>query len=247
MLPLPLVVVGGSAGGLDAASQFAEALEPGLGAAVALVLHQAPGADDYVTRRLQAVSPLPVVQAEDGDRLEPGRIVVAPADRHLRFEDGAVRVAFGPRVNRVRPAIDVAMRSAAAVRGARAVGVLLSGLLDDGVAGLDSVRRAGGTVLVQRPNDAEHPAMPRNALDAVRADGVATARALGADLAHVLRTLPAAVGEIPDDVLTESRIDALATGDIDMTEQIGTQVPLSCPDCAGPIWEIDEAGLVGQA
>ena len=167
---------------------------------------------------------------------------MAPPDRHLRFADGAVRVAFGPRVNRARPSIDVALRSAAAEHGARAVGVVLSGRLDDGAAGLDAVRRSGGTVLVQDPDDAEHPDMPRNALAAVAADGVATAEALGAELVHVVQTLPDDPGPVPDDVAVEARIDALGTGDIDLTARIGEPVPLSCPDCAGPVWEITASG-----
>ena len=241
-MSVPLVVIGGSAGGLDACSRLVAALPRGLPAALAVVLHQAPGADDYITRRLQALTALPVSTAADGQALEPSRIYVAPSDRHLRFEGDRVRVAFGPRVNRVRPAIDVAMRSAAAERGARTVGIVLSGLLDDGAAGLDAIHRAGGTVLVQSPSDAEHPDMPRNALANVEADGVATADSLGRDLVHVVHALPDDGGTVPADILTESRIDGLATGDIDMTEDIGTQVPISCPDCAGPVWEIDESG-----
>ena len=238
----PLVVVGGSAGGLDAASRLVGVLDAGLDAAVAVVLHQASGVGDYLARRLGRATALPVATAEDGERLEPGRIYVAPPDRHLRFADGAVRVAFGPRVNRARPSIDVALRSAAAEHGARAVGVVLSGRLDDGAAGLDSLRRAGGTVLVQDPDDAEHPDMPRNAIDAVDADRVATAEALGAGLGRLVLALPDGPGWVPDDVAVEARIDALGTGDIDLTERIGEPVPLSCPDCAGPVWEITASG-----
>ena len=238
----PLVVVGGSAGGLTAAERFVGALDADLPAAVAVVLHQSPGADDYVARRLGRATDLGVCMAEDEMPLAPGRVVVAPAGRHLRFDDGVVRVAFGPRVNRARPAIDVALRSAAAVHGERVVGVLLSGLLDDGAAGLDAVRRVGGTVLVQDPDDALHGDMPSNALAYVRPDVVAPADALADALAAALAELPDAPGTVPDDVLTEARIDALATGDIALTERIGTQVPLSCPDCAGPVWEIGADG-----
>ena len=238
----PLVVLGGSAGGLDAALRLVGALPLDFPAAVSVVLHQAPGADDYVARRLAGATSLPVGMARDGERLEPGRVAVARADRHLRFEGGRMRVAFGPRVNRVRPAIDVALRSAAAEHGARAVGVVLSGLLDDGAAGLDAVRQAGGVVLVQDPADAEHGDMPRNALEAVPPDAVGPAESLADRLAAFVAALPDTAGDVPAGVLTEARIDALATGDIAMTEEIGTQVPLSCPDCGGPIWEIDASG-----
>jgi len=238
----PLVVIGGSAGGLDAASRLVGALDADLPAAVAVVLHQAPGADDYVARRLQRATSLTVDMAEDGAPLQPGRVYVAPADRHLRFDDGRFVVAFGPRVNRSRPAIDVAFRSAAAEHGARAVGVVLSGLLDDGAAGLAALHRAGGPTLVQDPTDAEHGDMPANALQYVEPDAVAPAETLAARVEAIVHDLPAESGTPPDDVRTEARIDARATGDIDMTQQIGVQVPVSCPDCGGPVWEIDQPG-----
>ena len=188
----PLVVLGGFAGVLDATTRLVGALEAGLPAAVAVVLHQAPGADDYVARRLQQAAALGIAMAEDGEPLEPGRVYVAPSDRHLRFEGG--RVAFGPRVNRARPAIDVALRSAAAEFGARAVGVVLSGLLDDGAAGLVALRQAGGVALVQAPDDAEHGDMPGNALRYVEPDTVGTAEALAARVGAVVGRLPAGVG-----------------------------------------------------
>ncbi len=235
----PLVVIGGSAGGLDAVSRLAIHLGPDLGAAVVVVLHQGPGASDYVVRRLRQASALPVETATDGAALAPGRVFVAPADRHLRFDGGTIRVAFGPRVNRTRPSVDVALRSAAAEHRDRTVGVVLSGLLDDGAAGLDAIRQAGGVVLVQDPGDAEHGAMPSNAIAAVQPDAVATAEDLAARIEEAVRALPEAPGSAPAAVVIEARIDALATGDIDLTEQIGTPVPVSCPDCSGPVWEID--------
>ena len=238
----PLVVVGGSAGGLDAATRLVGALDAEFPAAVVVVLHQAPGADDYIARRLRQSTVLVVEMAEDGGPLEPGHVYVAPADRHLRFDEGTLRVAFGPRVNRVRPAIDVALRSAAAEHGARAVGVILSGLLDDGAAGLDALHRSGGRTLVQDPDDAEHGDMPANALRYVEPDAVASAEALAERLDAVVRALPDDAGRAPDDVRTEARIDALATGDIDMTQDIGDQVPVSCSDCGGPVWEIHQPG-----
>ena len=241
-MSLPLVVVGGSAGGLDAATRFVGALEPGLPAAVAVVLHQAVGAGSYVARRLQRATGLGVEMVEDGDELEPARIYVAPADRHLRFDDDVARVAFGPRVNRARPAIDVALRSAAAEYGARAVGVILSGFLDDGAAGLAALHQCGGRVLIQDPDDAQHNDMPRNALASVSPDAVGTPEELAEELNALLSTLPAERGTIPEVVQIEARIDALATGDIDMTNRIGEPVPLSCPDCAGPVWEICAPG-----
>lgn len=241
----PIVVIGGSAGGLAAAARLLGALDADFPAALTVVLHQAPGADDYVARRLRrsAALAVEVVEvAEDGTPLEAGRVYVARADRHLRFEDGRLRVAFGPRVNRFRPAIDVALRSAAAEYGARSVGVILSGLLDDGAAGLSAVGLSGGAVLVQDPADAEHGDMPANALLYVDPDAVAPVGKLAERLDEVVRSLPASKGTVPEDVLTEARIDARATGDISMTGDIGTQVPVSCPDCGGPLWEIGQPG-----
>jgi len=139
---------------------------------ILVVIHLSPDSPGMLAPMLQAKSALPVEVATDGAAIRPGAAFVAPADRHLVVEDGRMRTPRGPRENRHRPAIDVTMRSAAVARGSRAVGVVLTGLLDDGSAGLCEIKHAGGVAIVQDPTEAEYPQMPRNAMRATEVDDV---------------------------------------------------------------------------
>lgn len=136
-------------------------------AAVLVVLHMAPRLPSCLPRILERSGPLPCLHARDGVGLRPGLITVAPPDRHIAVENHHIRVWNGPREHHQRPSIDVLFRSAARAGGPRSVGVILSGALDDGVAGMQAIVRAGGHALVQAPEEARHPYLPRNVLDAM--------------------------------------------------------------------------------
>src|SRR5439155_13984101 len=138
--------------------------------------------------------PLEAVHAQDGETIQPNRIYVAPPDKHLILEIGRMVVRRGPKENRFRPSIDALFRSAAYVFGPRAIGVILSGVLDDGTSGLWSIKRLGGLALVQEPRDALHPEMPRNAMEYVQVDHAAPAAELGSLLARLVHE------RAPDDV-----------------------------------------------
>jgi len=156
-----IIVVGTSTGGIDALKALAAALPRDLNAAVFVTLHVAPYSLGILPEIIERAGPLPAVNASDWGQFERGRIYVAPPDHHLLLEpSGHTRVTRGPRENRFRPAVDTLFRSAAHAFGPRVIGVILTGWLDDGTAGLWAVKERGGTAVVQHPDDAFAPAMP---------------------------------------------------------------------------------------
>jgi two-component system chemotaxis response regulator CheB len=171
--PRALVVIGASAGGVDALQEVVEALPPDLPAAVCVVLHLAPGSASALPEILARAGRLPVEPATDGQPLREGHVYVAPPDFHLLVDGSHVRLGVGPRENRVRPSVDVLFRSAAQTSGSRVVAVVLTGMLDDGTAGLVEVVRAGGLAVVQDPDSAAFPGMPGSAARVVAPEDVA--------------------------------------------------------------------------
>jgi len=159
-----IVVVGASADGLQPLKDLLRMLPRDLGAAVFMVLHTAPTGGGLLPDILQRVGSLPVIPARDGEAILPGRVYVPPPDRHLLVHQGRVSVVRGPRENGFRPAIDPLFGTAARAYGPRVVGVVLSGMLDDGSWGLHEVIRHGGVGLAQDPFEATFPDMPRAAL-----------------------------------------------------------------------------------
>src|SRR3981081_2577797 len=183
--PSGLVAVGASAGGVEALTRFASGLPPDLPYAILVVLHMPASAPSVLPKILDRSGPLPAVSATDGAALEAGRIYVAAPGKHLLVNDHRVALSEGPTENSYRPAINALFRSVALNVGARSVGVLLSGVLDDGVLGAAAIRARGGTTVVQRPDDALFSAMPRNALDAGVVDHQVAAADAGALLAKL--------------------------------------------------------------
>lgn len=163
-----IVVIGASAGGVEALRTIVAGLSPYFPAPILVVVHIPSGTPSALPRVLERSGPLPVAHARDGDELLPGHILVAPPDQHLVVHDGRVRLRRGPRENRQRPAIDPLFVSAARSYGPKALGVILSGALDDGAAGAAAIAAQDGTVLVQHPDDARISALPLAAMQAVR-------------------------------------------------------------------------------
>src|SRR5262245_7695839 len=167
-----LVVIGASSGGIEALRTIAHNLPRSFKAAVCVVIHMAPDSPGVIDSILNKVGPLEAVAVKSCERLEEGRIYDAPPDHHLVVAPGVVRATKGPKENRARPAIDPLFRSAAQVFGPAAIGVVLTGSLDDGAAGLLTVKQLGGIAIVQDPSEALFPCMPRNALRSVAVDHV---------------------------------------------------------------------------
>src|SRR5439155_14810652 len=165
-----IVVVGASAGGVEALATLVSTLPPKLPAAIFVVLHISAHSPSFVSDILSRSGLLEAVQASDGMEIKHGRIYVAPPDHHMLVERGNVRVVRGPKENRHRPAVDPLFRSAAEAYGPRVVGVVLTGGLDDGTAGLLAVKRRGGIAVVQDPEEALYSSMPLSALTHVEVD-----------------------------------------------------------------------------
>src|SRR5215218_4372253 len=168
-----IVVVGASAGGVEALMQLVAGLPAELPASVFVVLHTAPTSESVLPEILSRSGALPASAARDGERHERGHIYVAPPDSHMLLADGRIRLTRGPRENGHRPAVDPLFRSAARAHGPLCVGVIVSGTLDDGTAGLRFLKGRGGAALVQDPADALYPGMPSSAIANVEVDGVA--------------------------------------------------------------------------
>src|SRR5215207_2727591 len=184
-----LIVLGASAGGVEAVSALVAGLPADLRAAVCVVIHLRPDTQSHLAEILARQTTLPVVPARHGMTLRTGTIYVAVPDVHMLIERtgdaGVLRLVRGPRENRARPAVDPLFRSAALAYGPRVIGVVLSGALDDGTAGLWTVKDRGGITVVQEPEDAAVPSMPTSALTEVAIDHVAPAQDLGPLLAHL--------------------------------------------------------------
>jgi len=232
------VVIGTSAGGAQALRRLLAGLPPTFPATVLVVQHQGREGGRLDTA-LRDNSRLPVEFARDGQTPLHGRVYLAPPDRHLLLDDDRLVVGSGPRENRARPAIDPLLRTAAASRGARVVAIQLTGLLADGVAGLDIVRRCGGLVVVQDPEDAEFDAMPRNAIAAMAPDHVVTLDDMPALLVRLVDELAPSV-DIPQDIVREARLSLPGPSRPKEVDRIGEPVALACPDCGGPLWQSGE-------
>lgn len=173
-----VVVVGASAGGVEALVSFVETLPPDTTETVCIVLHVSPTGTSAMPEILGRAAGVPVFAAADGEPLLAGHIYVAPPDHHLELDPGRIRLTQAPPENGHRPAIDATMRSAAAAYDGAVVGVVLSGARDDGTAGLLAIKRGGGAAIVQDPREARYPSMPDSAIAHVDVDAVLTVRSM---------------------------------------------------------------------
>jgi two-component system, chemotaxis family, protein-glutamate methylesterase/glutaminase len=220
-----VVVMGASAGGVEALQRVVEDLGGFAGSAF-VVLHLWAGAESRLPDILSRADHLPAIHPADGDPVLPGRIYVAPPDLHLALREGRIHLSRGPRENRHRPSIDVLFRTAAHAFGPRVIGVLLTGSDDDGAAGLAAIKRAGGLAVVQDPADALFPDMPVAALRLIAADHILRAREIGRRLAR----------------LSQETVEAPLPRE---KEEPMARPPdlFGCPDCGGPLVEIVQDGV----
>jgi two-component system chemotaxis response regulator CheB len=239
-----VVVVGASAGGVEALSILVSELPRDLRAAVFVVLHLSR-ARSVLPEILTRAGRLPAVHPADGDRIEHGRIYVGRPDHHLTLEDGRIRVVHGPTENGYRPAVDPLFRSAARVYGPRVIGIILTGALDDGTAGLAAVKEAGGIAIVQDPDEAFASSMPRSARAFVAVDHVRPLREIGALVASLTsEQTEAAVS--PEGPHVKAMEPDLGPPNIAVREgdRPGKVSVFTCPECHGTLWEADERGIV---
>lgn len=223
-----LVVIGASAGGVEALKDVVAGLPADLPAAVCVVLHIAPSSPSALAHILRRAGRLPCLPAEDGAPLRQGMIVVAPPDHHLLVEDAAVRLSVGPRENGHRPSVDALFRSAAAVWHDQVIGVILSGTRDDGAAGLAAIKAAGGATVVQDPDEAMYPGMPASALASVAVDAVVPSTRIAQTVSAMVRGQD--LGPGPGNGEKPQPSD-------------GETLTSVCPECGGVLTEEHRAGV----
>lgn len=240
-----VIVVGTSAGGVQALQELVAQLPPELPASVLVVLHLMPQANSVLADILERAGPLPASQARDGERLERGHVHVAPPDFHLLLRGDAIHLSAGPRENGHRPAIDPLFRSAARAYGRRAIGVVLTGTLDDGTDGLRMIKERGGATVVQDPEDADYPEMPLSALSYVGPDRVVPLAAMGATLFELLDApLDPSAAPVADPAIQP--VDPVEV-ELGRDSAVGEPTLLTCPDCGGVMFERDEGTMIRYA
>ena len=262
-----IIVLGASAGGVESLAQVMRALPADLPAALFVVLHVPPHGTSVLPAILNRAGRLRAAHAVDGEAVEHGRIYVAPPDHHLLLRRGTVHLSRGPKENSTRPAVDTLMRTAAAAYGSRVVGVVLSGNLDDGTAGLVAIKRRGGVAVVQDPNEALFAGMPRSAVENAAPDHVlplgmipAVLRELAATEAHGSEE----PGPMPDDSddafemaepprVAGPREEGNGSGGSGGSGKAGnggnlatgsTPSTYTCPECHGSLWEVHEGEIL---
>lgn len=240
-----IVVIGASSGGIEALRELVNGLTPGFPAPICIVLHTSPHSPGLLAKILADAGRLPTATAATGMKLLDGHIYVAPPDHHLLVEPGVLRLGGGPKENRFRPAIDPLFRSAAQVYGPGAVGLILTGSLDDGSAGLRTIKQLGGITIVQDPRDALFPGMPTNALRHVATDHVAALADLPAVLTGaVTQRVASRTSAVPEGVRVEVAI-AKEDSTVDReTVHIADPSVFACPDCHGVLLRLKDAGVL---
>lgn len=233
------VTIGASAGGLSALQELVSTLPSGLNAAYCIVLHLSrKGIGDFVVHRLGKATSMPCMMAVNGASLETGHIYVAPPNQHLLVKEGKILLGSGPQENRFRPSIDVLFRSAAAAYSSHAIGIILSGMLDDGTSGMWAIKRCGGICVVQDPNQAEYPDMPFSVINNMEVDYVGELGQIGGYLTQITGVERTSQISAPQDVVLESQIAEKTAVGVDIVEQIADKSVFACPDCGGNLWAV---------
>jgi two-component system, chemotaxis family, protein-glutamate methylesterase/glutaminase len=236
-----VVVIGASSGGLEALDDLVRQLPADFPASIFIVQHLAPeNTGAALLSRLGKSKVFRCKMGEDGEHFKPGGIYIAPPDHHMLIKDSRLLVSKGARENRYRPAIDPLFRSAAVAHGPSVVGVILSGLLDDGTAGLGAIKRCGGVAVVQDPKDAAYPDMPRSAIENVDIDHCVPVGDMGPLLEKLARGLHGGRKSVPEDVRIEAVIAERVLSDVGQVNGLGDQVPYNCPNCGGVLWEMTQ-------
>ena len=235
-----IIAIGGSLGAVDAVKQICDSLPPGLAATVLIVIHVGAEGNNFLADIFNERSPLKITTAADGDVLERGHAYVAPADHHLLVIDNVLRLGRGPRENMARPAIDPLFRSVGLGFGPRAIAVVLTGMLNDGAAGIADLKRCGGIAIVQNPSDAVAPDMPRGALNASEIDYRAPLADMGGLLAALVGKEVGPAPAVPPEVRLEVEIALGQRSDGAEIAKLAEPVPLSCPACGGVLSQIKQ-------
>jgi two-component system chemotaxis response regulator CheB len=246
MPPQRIIVIGASAGGVEAVTQVARGLPSDIDSALFVTIHFPPTSASALPRILNRAGPLPATHARDGEHIEAGKIYIAPPDHHLLIFRDQMRLHRGPRENGNRPAVDPMFRSAALAYGPRVAGVILSGNLDDGTSGLLAIKRRGGVAVVQDPEEAIFPSMAESAIQHVAVDHVVKLGRLAGLLGELAKQPPTEENQVAfDDAEKDLEYAGIDLERIENpADHPGVLAPFGCPDCGGTLWELREGELV---
>lgn len=227
---------------MDALDQVIGQLPADFPASIFIVQHLAP--ENTGVALLHRLGRHKTVKlASDGENFHKGSIYIAPPDYHLLVKEKTMLVTKGARENRYRPAIDPLFRSAAVTHGPHVIGVILTGMLDDGTAGLIAIKRCGGVAIVQDPKDATYPDMPQSALNNTDVDHCVPAAEIGRLLEKLVQEPAGEAIPVPEDIQTEASIAERVLSDVAQVNGLGSQAPYNCPNCGGVLWEIERPDI----
>lgn len=239
-----VVVIGASAGGVEALIELFRAFPKEFPAPIFIVVHVPPDSPSILPDILSRRGALSVKHAEDGEAFRPGVGYVAPPDRHLIIlQNGTVRVVRGPRENRHRPSVDPLFRSAALAYGPRAIGIILTGTLDDGTAGLLAIKDRGGIAIAQDPHEAVYPSMPLSAITHVDVDEILPLGRMPSRLLELLGVTDPRTArgrQSLERLQMEQHITLMDEETMQNDDRPGQPSAFSCPDCGGVLWQIDD-------
>ncbi len=242
-----IVVMGASAGGVEAYKSLVRELPPDLPAVILVVMHMPSAYSSALPLILARAGRMPVEPAQEGTHFTPGHIYVCVPDRHLLLVDSRIHLSQGAHENRNRPAIDPLFRSAARWYGNRVIGIVLSGTLDDGTAGLESIKQAGGIAIAQDPDEALYGEMPRSAIENVGMDYVLPVADIAALLNRLVREpvqSPQKEGPVAGEIENEQDQIEMNQAEMEAGDRPGRPSPFSCPECGGVLWETEDGKLV---
>jgi two-component system chemotaxis response regulator CheB len=242
--PKFIIVMGASAGGIKAISQLLAQLPTEIDAAVFIALHLSDtSVGELLAPRFQRSTSLTCVLGQDKEPIKKGVVYIAPANRHLVITSGRIVIGHGPKENHWRPSIDILFRSAAAAYGEKVIGIVASGMLNDGTAGIIAIQKSGGTCIVQDPHEAEYPEMVLSVSDNIEVDYSLPLSQIGTAVMEVIANKQLDGIEAPSEVKAEAAIAERALTGIDVIRPLAHQSVYTCPDCGGGLWEITERGF----
>jgi two-component system chemotaxis response regulator CheB len=245
-----IIVIGASAGGVEAATQLVRSLPADMPAAIFVVIHIAAHSKSVLPQILQRRGHLPATHPKEGEKIKHGQVYVAPPDFHLIIKPGYVSLAHGPKENRHRPAVDPLFRSAARIYKSRVVGVVLSGTLDDGTAGLLAIKKLGGIAIAQDLEEALYDGMPGSAIENVAVDYVLPIAEISKKLVHLAHESvetennPVDSHPVDSQLAMETDMAELEMEAVQSQERPGNESPYSCPECGGVLWEIKNSNFL---
>jgi two-component system chemotaxis response regulator CheB len=237
--PKFIVVIGTSAGGFFALSELISQLSDEMDAAFFVVMHLSHhGIGGYLVSQMQKYTPLFCTEVEETQLIKRGTIYFSQPNKHLLIANDEVKLGYGPEENHWRPAIDVLFRSAAASFDGYAIGIILTGMLNDGTVGMSAIKRCGGSCIVQDPNEAEYPDMPLSVLKEIEVDYCVPVTQIGAMITTIIKNKKVVHTIIPADIIKEVELSEKGVGSIDEMKELGENSVFTCPDCGGVLFEM---------